>query len=89
MSIKKDLKYLCKNIRFYRKNKNMKIHELAQKVGLFHTGVSLGRIERGVNYPSVEILFKISEVLGVPLDWFFLEKPIVFNKFDYKNIKFF
>lgn len=50
-----------------RKLKELSQAELAEKIGV-HTNI-IGRYERGLAKPSMELASKLSEVLGVSLDY--------------------
>ena len=59
---------ICKNIRKYRKFKNMTSAELAEIVGLSHEFIRQIQSDKaGYNF-SVETFYKISVALGVSLD---------------------
>lgn len=64
---------ICQNIRKYRKEKNIRIMDLAEAVGV--TPDHLKRIEspNDRNNISLMCLYKISIVLGVGIDKFFEE----------------
>jgi len=52
-----------KQIRYYRRTKDMSQRQLA-----YNTGVSvgwIGRLERGIHLPNIKLLFKISRALQV------------------------
>lgn len=54
-------------IRSARKSKQMSTEELAEKVGV--AVESIGHIECGARKPSLNLLFKIAEVLDASLDY--------------------
>ncbi len=51
-----------------RKRKGLTQKELASRIGVDYTYI--GRIERGVQLPSLKMLSSISDVLSQPLSWF-------------------
>ena len=55
------------NMKLERIRKNMSQQELADAIGVKSHVVS--RWETGVNYPSIENLLKVSEVLNVSVDY--------------------
>jgi len=65
---------LGRRLKRLRKEKGLTQKELASKVreGLDYTYI--GKIERGEQLPSLKILSAISEVLDVPLRYFFREE---------------
>lgn len=64
-----DLKFIGKNIRFFRRSRNWTLLQLASKIGIQEG--PLGRIERGLNLPSTAVLYKLTHVLGVSVDVLF------------------
>ena len=56
----------------YRKERNLKVSELARIVGVSPSLIS--QIERGQSQPSVSTLFSLAEALAVPVDAFFAEE---------------
>ena len=64
-----------------RKKRGLSQDELAKKVGII--GVTIGRYERDEIKPSIEVAYKISEILKVSLDYLtgssdaILEKSLV------------
>ena len=59
-------------IRTERKNRNLTLKELADKVGI--STMTLQRIETGKTSPSVSVLSQISSHLRQPIDYFIREK---------------
>ena len=57
-----------KNIKKYRKEKNMTAAKLAEHVDLSHEFIRQIESEKIAYNPSLETLYKISVVLGVTLD---------------------
>ena len=55
-----------KRIREYREKAGYSQEYVAEKVGLSVTGIS--NIERGRNYPKMDVFIKIANVLGVSAD---------------------
>jgi transcriptional regulator with XRE-family HTH domain len=55
----------------YRKDRHLKVSELARAVGVSPSLIS--QIERGQSQPSVSTLFALAEALDVPVDAFFAE----------------
>jgi transcriptional regulator with XRE-family HTH domain/Zn-dependent peptidase ImmA (M78 family) len=68
-SMEEDLKFIGKNIRFFRRSKNWTLLQLASKIGIQEG--PLGRIERGLNLPSTAVLYKLTNVLGISVDALF------------------
>ena len=62
---------VCKNVKKYRNEKNVRLMELAEEIGV--TPDHLKRIEskNGRNNISLVTLYKISVLLGVSMDKFF------------------
>lgn len=54
---------LGKNIKKMRKLKNLSQLNLSVKLGI--TREHLSKLERGIAYPSVKILFEISDILEI------------------------
>ncbi len=55
-----------RRIREYREKAGYSQEDVAEKIGLSVTGVS--NIERGRNYPKMDVFIKIANVLGVSAD---------------------
>lgn len=74
------LEMLGKRIREVRKNKNIKLTEMAEKVDL--SSSYLSQVERGIINPSLSALRKIARVLDVPIYEFLKddEKGILIKK---------
>jgi Zn-dependent peptidase ImmA (M78 family)/transcriptional regulator with XRE-family HTH domain len=66
-----NLDFIGKNIRRHRKNRSLKIKELARIAGV--TESHLGRIERGLNVPSSGFVYEIARILEVPVAALFRE----------------
>ena len=66
-----DLNFVGKNIRFFRRSRNWTIARLASKAGIQEP--PLGRIERGVNLPSVKVLHNLAKALNVSMDTLFVK----------------
>ena len=56
-----------------RADMNLSRQQLADKVGVNYQ--TIGFIERGDYFPSLELAFKISEVFGVEIGTVFSDKP--------------
>lgn len=52
-----------KNIRFYRELRQMKGKDLAARIGC--SMGTLSHIEKGTRQPSIEMLYKVADALGV------------------------
>ena len=81
-------KKLGENIRRLRRSRSMKQHELAELVGVEDKTIS--RIEVGGNYPSMDLLVRISNVLNYDITEFvnFNDKiSQVYSDFDKNEIK--
>ena len=84
-------KKLGENIRYFRRTRGLKQHELAELVGVEDKTIS--RIEVGGNYPSMDLLVRISNVLNYDITEFvnFNNKITQvlkeFNKDEMKTIK--
>lgn len=68
----KDLSFIGKNVRFYRRSRNWTLKQLASKIGIQEG--PLGRIERGMNLPSATVIFQLSQVLNIPTDAIFASR---------------
>lgn len=67
---KKELnKYVGKKIKKYRLLAGMKQSELGEKLGVKHNTISA--YESGTNAPDQNLLFKISDILGISIDELF------------------
>ncbi|HOJ92361.1 MAG TPA: helix-turn-helix transcriptional regulator [Dictyoglomaceae bacterium] len=58
-------------IRELRKNKNLKLEDLANMTGLSLSYISL--VERGLKHPSLKALEKIADAFNVPTSFLFTE----------------
>lgn len=56
-------KCLGAKIRYYRHLKNLEQTELADKIGI--TRQYLSRLENGTSKPSIDLLFRIAEILEI------------------------
>lgn len=56
-------KYLGAKIRYYRHLKGLEQTELADKIGI--TRQYLSRLENGTSKPSIDLLFRIAEILEI------------------------
>ncbi|MCK5542681.1 MAG: ImmA/IrrE family metallo-endopeptidase [Desulfobacterales bacterium] len=68
-----DLNFVGKNIRFFRRSRNWTLQQLASKIGIQEG--PLGRIERGINLPSANVLYQLSNTLKVSIDALFAIEP--------------
>ena len=64
-----DLKFIGKNIRFFRRSRNWTLARLASKINIQEG--PLGRIERGENLPSATVIYNLTQALNVPADALF------------------
>jgi len=71
-AMEENLKFIGKNIRFFRRSRNWTLLQLASKIGIQEG--PLGRIERGLNLPSTAVLYKLTHVLGVSVDVLFVSE---------------
>jgi len=62
---------LGKNVRLFRKHKNLKMKNLADISGIPVN--TLGRIERGENSPSIDLVARIAKYLNIPIGYLFNE----------------
>jgi len=83
MVMKIDLAFIGRNIRRLRRQRNLTMAELADKIGM--SQVPLGRIERGVNAPSASVIFRLSKALGVSVDTLFAEDEHEFKSFQHES----
>lgn len=60
------------NVRKYRKAKGLTQEKLALEAGI--TSEYISRIENGKENPTVELLFKISTVLGIEVATLFMKE---------------
>ncbi|MBN2143771.1 MAG: ImmA/IrrE family metallo-endopeptidase [Candidatus Aureabacteria bacterium] len=68
-----ELKKLGENLRQIRKQRQLTLQELSEQSGIPLN--TLGRIERGQNWPSVQWISKLSDALEVPVNALFQEEP--------------
>ena len=59
------------NLKFYRKESGLSQQQLAEKCDIATNYLS--EIERGQKFPSVEMIERISNILGIPAYLLFLE----------------
>lgn len=62
---------ICKNIKKYRNEKNVRLMDLAEAIGVTTDYVRRMEAPSGRNSISLMTLYKISVVLDVPMDKFF------------------
>ncbi len=60
------------NLKFYRKNAGLSQQELAEKCDIATNYLS--EIERGLKFPSVELIERLSKELNIPAYLFFLDE---------------
>lgn len=71
-----DIKILIgQNIRIFRKLNNLTISDLSKKLGV--KSVSLSYYERGLQAISAANLYKISEILNVPIEKFYKKNTTI------------
>ncbi|MBO4728985.1 MAG: helix-turn-helix transcriptional regulator [Spirochaetaceae bacterium] len=59
------------NLKFYRKNSHFSQQQLAERCNIATNYLS--EIERGVKFPSVEMIERFSQALSVPAYLFFID----------------
>lgn len=64
-----DLNFIGKNIRFFRRERNWTLVDLASKIGIQEG--PLGRIERGLNLPSAVVIYRLTQALNIPANALF------------------
>ena len=62
---------VCKNVKKYRNEKNIRLMELAEEIGVTPDHLKRIESEKGRNNISLITLYKISVLLGVSIDKFF------------------
>ncbi|AXR64084.1 helix-turn-helix domain-containing protein [Leptospira mayottensis] len=70
-------------IKKLRQERDWTQEELANKIGIQQKQVSA--YERGVNFPSTEILIKLAEVFDVSLDYLAFDKASISAKVEVKD----
>lgn len=71
-----DIKILIgQNIRIFRKLNDMTLDDLAGKLGCKNT--SLSNYERGIQAISAVNLYKISEILNIPIEKFYKKNTTI------------
>ncbi|WP_036085068.1 helix-turn-helix domain-containing protein [Leptospira noguchii] len=70
-------------IKKLRQERNWTQEELASRLGVQQKQVSA--YERGVNFPSTEVLIKLAEVFDVSLDYLAFDKAANTSKVDVKD----
>ncbi len=83
--MKIDLRFIGKNIRKLRRQRNWTIAELSAKIGM--SQVPLGRIERGVNAPSASVIYRLAKALNVSVDTLFAEEEHDFRSLQHENAR--
>ena len=64
---------ICKNIKKYRKEKNVRVMDLAEAVDVCPDYIKRMESETGIKNISLTTLYKISVVLNQPIGNFFIE----------------
>ena len=64
---------VCKNVKKYRKEKNIRLMDLAEAINVTPDYIRRMESERGVKNISLTTLYKIATVLDVKMDKFFEE----------------
>lgn len=67
-------------VKFFRQRAGMTQAELSEKIG--KTPHHITQIERGISLPSVPLLYDISQVLGVPIDCFFMDSDRMYATYS-------
>lgn len=70
-------------IKRLRQERNWTQGELAQKIGIQQKQISA--YERGVNFPSTEVLLKLAEIFDVSLDYLAFDKANTASKVHVKD----
>jgi len=65
-----------KNLKFYRKAKNLSQNQLSEKVDI--SVKHLSSIERGLTFVSADLLEKLAISVDVPIFYFFVDENDVF-----------
>lgn len=76
MKTESNLLHVGENIRTIRRRRRMMQMELAEQLGMRPGPVNC--IERGKHLPSARVLYRLSEILNVPIDAFFAETPSLY-----------
>lgn len=74
-----DFAKIGRRIQKSRRAKRMTQNELAEKCGCSSNHISA--IENGINRPSVELLIRLSYLLGESVDYFLMDDPHVHPKY--------
>ncbi|MBR4862532.1 MAG: helix-turn-helix transcriptional regulator [Firmicutes bacterium] len=67
-----DMNWIGLNITYYRRNKKMKQKELAEAIPISKSYMS--EIETSKSIPAVDLIFKIADVLEIPVYKLFEER---------------
>lgn len=78
-----DQQKVGKKIQYYREKNEISQEQMAVMVGISVAAVS--SIERGLNFPSVESLIKIANILNVPSD--FILADVINSAYVIKSCK--
>lgn len=72
MILKKEIGERLRNL---RKEKGLTQKEISKRVSMDYSYI--GKIERGEQLPSIKMLIRLSEILSMPIGYFFQEGPIM------------
>ncbi|SLM32022.1 Helix-turn-helix domain protein [Desulfamplus magnetovallimortis] len=89
MSMNSELPQIGERIRFLRRSRNWTLADLAGRIGIKEG--PLGRIELGKNLPSAKVLYNLSKVFDVSVDYLFNEDahyPPSASSLEKKDIAF-
>lgn len=78
-------KYICENIRKYRKLKGFTQEELAMQLGV--TAQAVSRWEAGAGMPNISLIVPLAQNLGVTTDTLFGMEEIVYDKLAIDKVK--
>jgi transcriptional regulator with XRE-family HTH domain len=68
-------KEIGERLRKIRKEKALTQKELSKRVGIDYSYI--GKIERGEQLPSIKMLIRLSEILSIPIGYFFQEESLI------------
>ena len=84
-SMKINLGFIGKNIRYLRRERGWTLAVLAAKTGM--SKVPLGRIERSINAPSASAIYKLSKAFNVSVNTLFAEEHESFRQRRFEDEK--
>ncbi len=64
--------FIAHRIRFFRKYRHLSIDKLAVEIDVEKQSIS--KWENGVNYPTIPNIYKLSDVLDIPVEAFFNDR---------------